>query len=96
MFLISVTQFGSGASLVAGSFIAWVGGSGARRSFYGTTGRKVAGAILGSIALISGMFLAYWGEAMVVLFDMRIPAPFWALIGGVIGFVFVARRDSGV
>lgn len=93
---MSVTQFGSGASLLAGSFLAWVGGSGARGSFYSTTGRKVAGAILGSIALISGMFLAYWGEAMVVLFDIGIPAPFWALIGGVIGFVFVGRRDSGV
>ena len=93
---MSVTQFGAGASLLAGGFIAWVGGSCARGSFYGTTGQKIAGAILGSIALIGGMFLAYWGEALVVLFDIGIPAPFWALIGGVIGFVFVARRDSGV
>ena len=96
MFLISVTQFGSGASLLAGSFIAWVGGSGARGSFYSTTGRKVAGAILGSIALLSGMLLAYWGEAMVVLLDIGIPAPFWALIGGGIGFVFTARKNVAI
>lgn len=93
---MSVTQFGSGVSLVAGSFIAWVGGSGARGSLYGTTGQKVAGAILGSTAIIAGVFVAYWGEAMVVLVDIGIPAPFWALIGAVIGFVFVGRRDAGV
>ena len=92
---MSVTQFGSGGSLVAGSYIAWVGGSGARGSFYGTTRQKIAGAILGSIAIIGGLFLAYWGKAMVVLFDIEIPAPFWALIGAAIGFVFAGRRDAG-
>jgi hypothetical protein len=93
---MSVTQFGSGASLAAGSFIAWVGGCGARGSLYGTTGQKIIGALLGSVAIIGGLFLAYWGESMVVLLDIGFPAPLWALIGAVIGFVFVGRRDAAI
>ena len=96
MFLMTVTQFGSGASLLAGSFIAWVGGSGARGSLYGTTGQKIVGAILGSVAVIGGLLLAYWGKAVVVILDIGIPAPLWALIGALIGFIFMIRRDAGL
>ena len=81
-------------SLLAGSFIAWVGGSSARGLLYGDVGHKISGVIMAIIAIYLASLLANWGQATVTLFDVGFTAPLWVLIGAAIGFVFVRRRDA--
>jgi hypothetical protein len=94
--VMSVGQFGSGASLLAGSFLAWFGGSVARGLLYGTSGQKIIGMIMGIIADYFALLLANWGQATVTLFNIGFSAPLWVLVGAAIGFVFAGRRDVGV
>ena len=89
-------QVAAGASLLVASFIAWVGGTGARGMLYGDTGQKIVGLLIGIVSIYLASLLANWGQAMVVLFDIGFPAPLWVLIGAAIGFVFTGRRDVGV